>query len=78
MGGRFFWLGLIFAEGRVSNATMGGGGGRRGYASQTGYNTRRRRAHSLIPEPEFVNVLRSPRIDSKESIPPAYVAWLVR
>jgi hypothetical protein len=27
------------------------------------------------PEPEFVNLLRSPGIDSKESIPPAYVAW---
>ncbi len=27
------------------------------------------------PEPVFVNVLRSPGIDSEESIPPAYVAW---
>ncbi len=26
-------------------------------------------------EPVFVNILRSPAIDSEESIPPAYVAW---
>ncbi len=31
----------------------------------------------LGPEPEFVNGLRSPGIDSKESIPPAYVAGTV-
>jgi len=30
---------------------------------------------SARPEPEFVNLLCSPGIDSKESIPPAYVAW---
>jgi hypothetical protein len=27
------------------------------------------------PEPEFCKRLRSPGIGSKESIPPAYVAW---
>jgi hypothetical protein len=26
-------------------------------------------------EPEFVNVLKNPGIDSTESTPPAYVAW---
>jgi hypothetical protein len=31
-------------------------------------------AHNNITEPEFVNVW-SPEIDSKKSIPPAYVAW---
>ncbi len=29
----------------------------------------------FTPEPEFLNFLRSQEIDSKESIPPAYVAW---
>ncbi len=29
------------------------------------------------PEPEIVNVKRAQRIDYKESIPPAYVAWRV-
>jgi hypothetical protein len=28
-------------------------------------------------EPEFLNFLRCPGIDSKDSIPPAYVAWRV-
>ncbi len=26
-------------------------------------------------EPEFFNILRSPRIDSQEPIPPGFVAW---
>jgi hypothetical protein len=26
-------------------------------------------------EPEFLNILRSPGINSKKSIPPAYIAW---
>ncbi len=29
----------------------------------------------ISPEPGFFKLLRRPRIDSKESIPPAYVAW---
>ncbi len=30
--------------------------------------------YAIGKETEFLNFLRSPRIDSKESIPPAYVA----
>ncbi len=32
-------------------------------------------SYSLLSEPEFVNISKSPGIDFKESIPPAYVAW---
>jgi hypothetical protein len=30
---------------------------------------------SMKPEPEFFNFLRSPEIDTKQRVPPAYVAW---
>jgi hypothetical protein len=53
MGGRFFdWDSYL--QRAEFQMLQGGGGRRRGYASQTGYNTRRRRAHSFIPEPELV------------------------
>jgi hypothetical protein len=28
-----------------------------------------------VPEPEYLNFFRSPRIDSMEPIPPGYVDW---
>jgi hypothetical protein len=31
--------------------------------------------HRITPRPEIFKLLRSPRIDFKESIPPAYLAW---